>query len=320
MRLNKALSCVLIICIGLTCGSQAVFPEIIDKILVIVNDEVITRREVDRKLAPLIQEFRTMYGEDILDEKINEAYRNMVEQLVREKLIVSEAKRREIRVAEAEVLEQVETVKRRFENEVEFITALDSQGLTLSELKREYRTAVMSKKLIQLVVNSRIVISPIETVAYYEEHGDDFTIPRQVKVRAILIRFGDKRGSEAALAIAKDVLGRIRGGEDFSELAKKYSDGLYAAEGGAMGYLKKGDMIDRIDAVIFSLKPGKVSDIMQTALGYHIFVVDETKDEQKLAYEEVSDRIERILVKHKSQKGLEKYITQLKENAYIEFK
>jgi len=299
------------------------FAEIVDKILVVVNDEVITQREFDRGLTPIYHQLATTYGTNVFSEKAEEikAMRKAVlEQLIKDKLIVSEAKRRGIKVTVGEIEAQMELVKEKFPTDEEFYLTLDKQGITVKELEDNYRSSLMAKRLVEHDISSKISITPSEIFDFYEQYKKEFMLPPAASVRSILVRLRTDRSAEQALVLAEAILERLQAGDDFSALAKEYSDGSNAQLGGEMGYVKKGEMIKRIDETIFSLKPGEISDILRTDLGFHIFKVEDVREATIQSFDEVSKRIERMIFNHKSKKKLDRFIAQLEESAYIEYK
>ncbi len=294
--------------------------EVIDKILVVVNDEVITQGEVDRRVAPLYEQYKTMYETLELKEKVEEAYKSVLEQLINDKLVISEARRRGMEIADKEIDEELNKVKKRFGSDEEFYLTLDKQGISPEELKENYKSSLMAKKLIDVEIGSKITITPIEIVEYYGNHKQEFMSPEMVKVRSILIKIKEDRGSEASLNLAKEILGRLQNGEDFAEIAKVYSDDMHASSGGDMGYITSGEMIKRIDDVIFSLKEGETSGIVRTDLGFHFFKVEDKKEARLRDFDEIKGGIEKFLFNSKIQKRLKEYIHELRENAYIAYK
>jgi parvulin-like peptidyl-prolyl isomerase len=127
-------------------------------------------------------------------------------------------------------------------------------------------------------------------------------------------------GASAAEGLARDILNKLKAGEDFAELAKQYSEGPNASEGGSMGYVKKGDLLPDIESVVFNMKDGEVSDIIHTKLGYHIFKVDERRERQTLGLAEVKREVEEGVYREKVKDKIKDWVGNLKKNAYISFK
>jgi parvulin-like peptidyl-prolyl isomerase len=294
--------------------------EVVDRIIAVVNNEVITQREVDRVLAPIYEQYRGLYYGDELVRKLEEARRGVVEELIEDKLILSEAKRLNIEVDDKEVEGRINDVAKRFKTKNEFEKALQQQGLTSRELKARYREQIMSRRLVDQKIGSRITISPVEVGNYYASHANEYIQPEEIKLSNILIRPRKDLEPAKALELAKEISNRIQEGGSFALLAKEYSEGPNASEGGSMGYVKKGDLLPEIEAVVFTLNEGEVSSILQTGLGYHIFRVEEKKERRVKELSEVRHEVEEAIFREKIRGRLKDWIENLKKNAYIAFK
>ena len=138
-----------------------------------------------------------------------------------------------------------------------------------------------------------------------------------IRPRAILIKKRADRPEGEALDMAKEILKRLEEGSDFELLAHKYSDGPYAKSGGDMGWVKKGELMERIDILIFSMEVNEISAILVTNVGYHIFKVEEKRPPNQRTFSEVKDEIEKKLFNKKVEESLGQWIDRLKEDAYI---
>jgi len=291
-----------------------------DRIVVVVNDEVITDNEIAKRMAPFYKQAEPFQDSPIYGQKMNEARTKVLEQLINDKLVISAAKRKNIEVRDKEILDQVGRVRKQFTTEEEFIKALEEQGMTVESLKTNYRISMMAQKLIDREVRSKIVITPAEQFTFYKENIDLFTMPAEAKVRMITLKKTEEQDPEETRALAEELQKKAVQGEDFDKIAKEYSKDAYAEKGGDMGYVREGDMMKNIDEAIFSLKTGEVSDVMETDLGFHIFKVEDIKRAQTRLFEESSGDIEKEIYHLKMKDKVEQYIEKLKENAYIEFK
>ncbi len=296
------------------------YAEVVDKIAVVVNNEFITQSEIDRQLEPVYEQYRTIYSGDELAKKLEEARQNIIGQLIDDKLILSEAKKLNIEVDDKDVEERVSEVKKQFNSQAEFEKALEEQGLTLKELRKRYKENIMSRRLIDQKIGSKVLVSPIEINEYYEKHIKEYLQPEEISLSNILLRPKKDVEVEKTLGLAKEILRRIREGGDFANLARKYSEGPNAKEGGLMGYVKKGDLLPEIEAVVFGLKEGETSDVIQTSLGYHIFKVEEKKERKIRELSEVQHKVEEAVFREKVRTRLVGWIEGLKNNAYIAFK
>jgi parvulin-like peptidyl-prolyl isomerase len=192
--------------------------------------------------------------------------------------------------------------------------------MSVKDLRVRFREQLMVRKLVDQTIGPKITITPIEVHDYYERYINEFVQPEVVTLRNILIKPKENVEVEKTLGLAKDILKRLRDGEDFAALAKEYSDGPNAQEGGLMIDVKKGDLLPEIEVIVFNLKKGEMSDIVQTSLGYHIFKVEERKERRTKELSEVKHEVEEAIFREKVNTKLRGWIDGLKENAYIEFK
>ena len=316
--MKKTIS-VLVILAALTALSYAA---VVDKIVVVVNNEIITQREVDIMLGPIYGQYRNMYKGEELIKQLEDVREKILKQLIEDRLIFSEAKKLNIVVEEKEVDAKIDEMKNKVGSEADLESMLNEQNLTLNELRARYKEKIMIRKLIDQKVGAKIIITPLEVKNYYNDNKDSFMQPEEIRLRSILIKPKKEQGGEAeALKLIRDLMKRLKEGCDFEGLAKQYSDASGdAAEGGLMGYVKKGDLMPQIEDIVFHLKEGEITGIIQSPLGYHIFKVDEKKIRRMRELAEVRQDIEEFLYREKAGHRLKGWIDSLAKSAYIEFK
>ena len=301
-------------------SSVPLYGAIVDKIVVVVNDEIITNGEIEKAIAPLYEQYRAIYRGNELLAKLEEAKQKVVEQLIEERLILSQAKKLNIEVDEQEVDKRVAETQTRFGSKEEFEKALAVQRISLKDLRSRYREQLMSRRLVDEKVGAKITITPIEASNYYNAHKEEFVLPEEIKLDNILISPAGSLGPEKAAGLAKEIARRLKEGGDFAGLAKVYSEGPGASEGGSMGYVKRGELMPEIEKVVFNMKEGEVSGMIQTHLGYHFFKVEEKKASIVRTYTEVQAEVEEAVFREKIKDKLKGWVEGLKKNAYIAFK
>ena len=306
----------------LSCQILFIFPqgnaatEVVERILAVVNDEIITEQDLQFVMAPVVAQYKTTYTGRELEDKIKSARVEFLNKVIEDKLILSEAKRRQVILKDVEVDEMMSDVRNKFPTREVFLKAIEDQGLTEKKLWNRFHDQLLMQKLVNYEVKSRVSVSPGEIVEYYKANPRDFSQGDRVKLQQILVRIGS-RSEEEAKTFAESLVAQIKEGNPFEELAKTYSEGSEAKEGGDMGWMEKGQLLGEIDEKIFLLNAGEVTAPIQTSLGYHIFkVVDRQTSSVKLLAE-VRDQIQDILFKEKLGKRLETWIKNLKKNAYI---
>lgn len=290
--------------------------EVVERILAVVNDEIITEQDLTLVMAPVVAQYRTMYAGREFEERAKEARQEFLGKVIEDKLILSEAKRREIIVKDSEVDETLSEVRNKFPNRETFLRAIEEQGLTEKKLWNRFRDQLMTQKLVNYEVKSKVSVSPGEVSDYYKAHSGEFEQGDRVKLQHILIRT-TSRSDEDALALAGKLVDEAAAGKPFEELAKTYSEGAEAKEGGEMGWMERGQLLGDIDEKVFALEVGQVTRPIKSNLGYHVFKLVERQKSSVKPLVEVREKIQDLLFKEKMKKRLEGWIQGLKKDAYI---
>lgn len=316
----KKFNLILIMQLFLMSAAATAQAEVIDKIVVVVNNEVITQGEIDRLLGPIYQQLKEAFPQDQLIKKLDEVRQSIMSQLIEERLILSEAKKQNIEVEEKDINAKIEESRKRFPSNAVFEQALASQHISLKELKSKYKEQLMVRKLIDQKIGARIFITPGEIAGYYADHVEEFSQPEELRLSNILIRPKEGAVSQKTTDLVNEIEKRLKAGGDFAELAKLYSEGPGAQDGGLMGYVKKGDLLPEIEKIVFAMKAGEVSGVIQTGLGYHFFKVEERKEARSLPLAEARRGIEDILWQTKIKEKSKGWIEDLRKHAYIALK
>ncbi|MBF0254263.1 MAG: peptidylprolyl isomerase [Candidatus Omnitrophica bacterium] len=302
------------------CGAVQASSEMVDRILVIINDEIVTESDLNQFLYPLYTRLKATLSGPELQAKMEEARERMLQQMVEDRLIVSAAREAELEVKEEEIDEMVDDMRKKFPNQEVFETVLREQGLSFKKLREQFHDRILKRQMIDFKVRSRVSVSPADVSEYYAAHVDEFEGQAEVRVRQILVRTGQVRSEDTARTIAISIVEKLDQGQSMEELARIYSEGSEADRGGEMGWVKKGQFMERIDRELFRLNEGTHSDPIKTQLGYHIFKIEETRNPEPQSLEEVKDRIRNFLYQEKTEELLRKYLAELRQNAYIAFK
>jgi len=300
--------------------STICYSAVINKVIVVVNDEFVTQKEFDKAFTPARIAFEKKYKGEELKNKLQEAREGILNQLIDLKLATSIAKKNNIKIDEKEIDKQVDKIRAYYGSEDVFLQSLSEKGTTLTEFKNEMRDRMLAQKLIEGEVTSKIVVTPSEIREVYEKNVDQFNSPRMYRVRQIMVR--KRRGMDPKIAKKKieRVAGKLRNKKDFAELAKEMSEGPNAASGGDMGYHKEGSFLEEINEAVFTLKKGKNSKIVETPVGYHIFRVEEFQEPRRLELHEVSDAIKDQLYKKQFVERIKKWYEVKRKNAFISYK
>jgi len=307
--MKKYLDIFFLLCIFVSAAGRCFIAaaEEVNKIVAVVNDELITQQELNYNLLPLYKQYKAVYQNEDLSKKMEKAEKDILKQMIENKLIFQKAIEMGIEATDEEIEKEVAEVREKFSSPLEFKKTLEEEGLNIQKLKERYKQQIMVKKAIQIYLSQKVSISPQEVSSYYEEHIADFIQPEKVKIRMLTINEKDK---------AAEVLRELRSGKEFTAVAREYSvNGDEKAK-----FVRRGEMIPEIDEVIFNLKIGEVSGVIKTELGYHIFEVEGKQEKEVSKFSKVMDKIKHILWQKKSEEEFDRWVQELKKDAYIEIK
>ena len=234
---------------GLLAASFLLFPqgtrgEIVERIVAVVNNDVITLSELEEAGKRIFEQVQQSSLPAEREEKLQRARRAVLDQLIENKLLEQEIKNRKMEISEREVdaaIEQILRENRVSENELKEFLAKD--GITLSAYRQRIRDDLGKMRLINREIKSKIVIKEEDLKKAYSQNLKGYTDPLEVKVQQIFFPIPQPQWAteEKITAIhqeAESVLGRARQGEDFAQLARNYSKGPEASEGGVLGFFK----------------------------------------------------------------------------------
>ena len=271
-----------------------------DQVMAIVNNEVITEAEFNMYINLLkLQLGQKGWEENGLSEK------KALEGLIEDRLIVQEAKNKKIEIEDRMVESRIERIKKGVGSEEGFSQALSKQGLSLSELEERIREQMLSEKLIDQEVRSRILVSPKEVTQYYKDNIKEFYLPEHLEVDSIFVKDQNQ---------AQEIYNKLKEGVDFLDLQKQYS------ERANLGLVNRGQLRKEIEEAIFSLGIGSFSKPLSVEDGYYIFLVREKIDASQKELIEVQYYISNMLSEKKFSMKMNEWLVNLKNNSYIVIK
>lgn len=255
--------------------------ERIDGVVAVVNDEVVLASEVEEQLYLFLSQSRARPD----SSEVAELRREIVDRIIDEKVIVSEAKRQNVVVPEAELEKNVDDaiadVRERLGSEAAFRAELAREGITEADLRKRYREDASRQLMASALLRKqlgKVEVSPAEAEKYFAEHPAEF--PRRASaIRVQLIQVPvevDSLARRAVRARATEALARLKKGEPFSRLAQELSEDVgTASNGGDLGWFARGSLDSTFEEQAFKLPVGQVSGVIQTPFGYHLVKVEE---------------------------------------------
>lgn len=302
---------------------------LVEEIVAKVNGQIITRGELAQRRELILEELREQRGlsgaalETEVNKEMADALRDQVDQL----LLVQKAKELNINV-DADVNKRIAEIQSesKISDPEKFHEWLQDQlhGVSFEDFKEQTKNRFLTDRVISQEVYQNINVPMADVEKYYNEHKSEFVRQEMVQLREILISTGDGSPDKVAAAEkkAKNIVDRLRKGDaKFPDLARQYSDAPTATNDGELGAFKRGDLAKDIEDIVF--KPdskGKVTDPIRRPAGFEIYKVDEHYAAGQASLEEVRGDIMNKLMEPVVRPKLRAYLTQLRENAFLQIK
>jgi peptidyl-prolyl cis-trans isomerase SurA len=298
--------------------------EVVDRIVALVNGEIITLSELEQMGKPYYDQVSQTSTAGEREEKMKKARMEVLGRLIESRLLEEEMKKRKIEVPERDVDATIQDVLKSSKlTENDMKKALAREGMTYSTYRQRVRDELGKMRLVSREIKSKIVIEDVVLRDYYQKNLEKFTDPLEVKIQQIFFPVPERASQEETAAVereARPILERARKGEDFAELARKFSKGPEAGEGGLLGYFKHRELMPELEEAGFKLRSGEISDLVRSPAGFHILRVLERKGGEPRPFAEVQFKIREELSEAEAQKKFEQWMKELKSKAYIEIR
>lgn len=282
-----------------------------------VNGDAIYWSQVDAEVTRAAAQFQIDPKSKEFDKQRADIQKAVIDQLVAMKIVVQEARKRNLMATDKEVDEQLTGIRQRFPSENDFNSALARNGFTATTLRDAIRVNLTQKRLADAVAQGEV--SEDEMRAQFDKNRAQYDKPAQIKVSHILFKISDASQEAVAQAKAKIVQSKLAEGAKFEDLAKQYSDDPGSAQrGGDLGFVTKGSLVKEFEDAAWSLKPGDTSGLVRTQYGLHIIRVFEVKDAQKADFDKAKAEIRDQLLQTKREKAFEGWLDQQRKVAKIE--
>lgn len=299
----------------------------VDAVVATVNGTDIVQSSVDemveaqfRKMADRTSQLPPAFAEQLKKQLGQQT----LDRLILERLLDEQAKKAGIEITDEQVTEKLTEMAAQQGPPLsleQLRARIEGSGQTFDRLRQEIRKGLSYEKLFEAQWSGKIDITDDDIQKYYSENPGEFETAEQVRASHILIKpetNADPNGAKAAArAKAQDLLKQIKDGADFGALAKAHSDCPSSAEGGDLGFRGRGEWTQPFEKAAFELKPGQVSDIVETEFGYHIVKVTDRKDAGIVPLEQAKEEIIEKLQARKKAEIAEAYVRSLKDNADI---
>lgn len=290
-----------------------------DKSVAIVNGVALTEVDLQKIINELLP--ITFYHRTVTPEKRAELRKKALEELIKRELYYQEGKKTGIRINRTEINEGLETIKKRFKSKKEYKEALRQAGISEDDLKRDIERNLVIQKFYQKEVIEKSKISDEYLKDYYEKNKKDFLRPESAHIRHILIKIeptANATEKEEKKKLALEVLEKARQGEDFGALAFNYSDDDWRVKGGDLGLIHRGRLLPELEEVAFKLRPGEISDLIETIYGFHIIKLEEKMPPVQLSFDEIREKLKKEMEEKRRKEIEESLIKSLKDKSKVE--
>jgi peptidyl-prolyl cis-trans isomerase SurA len=317
----------LLLLLPLAVSAQEVKKRVVEEIVARVNNEIITLTDFQRAHGSVRREAEEECegcSREKLEAFVVEKEKNLLRDMIDNMLLVQRAKDLGYNV-ETEVVRRMDAIRQQ--NNIEDLDALcravESTGVSCEDWKNTMRNGLLAQEVIRRDVGRTLSFSKEEVQKYYDEHKTEFVKPEQVYLAEMFVSTEGKPEAEipALEKKAQDLRGRVvKGGEDFNELAKRYSEGSTAQQGGALGYFERGQLAPELETIAFQMNRGDVSEVIRTKTGFLILKCEIRYEAGQQPLEKVETEIMNRLYAEKMQPGLRVYLTKLREESFIQVK
>lgn len=290
--------CLLVLVVG--CSSEPTVEAL--QPLIVINDQEISKADFLIEFEKSLQKDQQLSGIER-----EELQRSFLVQLIDRELIHGEARRLNIALTDADVEAALQGYRHDYPGS-SFEEMLAERGLTLEAWREELKESLIMEKLLEQAVYPMVSVTDKEVADYFQDNPAQFDRPEQVRARQIVVADQDQ---------GQEILGLLRQGRSFAEVAEEYSLSPDALQGGDLGFFGRGEMPPEFDAIVFDLPVNRLSDLVKSEYGYHIFLVEEKRKAKRLSKKDASEEIRTILEAAKKEEGYLSWLQDMRARAVI---
>jgi len=315
LRTKKIIAAVFAVYMGmfLTLGAAPAKSEVVDRIVAVVNGELITLFELNQRVKPYLERFRGKELGQKEKETILQMKKDVLDKMIEDILIKQRAEEYGIEVTDMEVQNRVRRIKNRNQmTEEKFRQELKRQGMTMEEFSQKIREDILKHRLISAMVKRKVVVTDEEIKEYYEEHKADYSREKKVKLNLILLPDSVK---------AEEIFEKIKQGKiSFAKAAAEYSVGPQPKEGGDLGYVDWASMNADFKEALEGKEKGDVTPPFEFKDKTALLKISDFQAGETKPLSEVKNEISDQIYKDKFSRQYDEYLSQLRENAVIDIR
>jgi peptidyl-prolyl cis-trans isomerase SurA len=284
-----------------------------------VNDQIITKSDYDRALTDMDQAGRDHHE---TMQEISAGHKDLLRDLIDQQLWLSKGKELNI-TGETELVKRLDEIRKQYNLDTmeDLEKAAREQGVSFEDFKADQRNKIVTQEVMRQEVGEHIQMTPGEVERFYEAHKQDYAQPESERLSEILISTGTGADDPAKVAAAKakadDIEARLHSGGDFAQLARSFSEGPTATEGGDLGQYKRGQLGKLLEDKTFDLNSGQYTDPILTRQGYIILKVVQHTPGGPRPYKDVTQEVEEAYYMSRMEPAIRDYLNKMRDDAFI---
>ncbi len=288
-----------------------------------VNGTIISDTDVEQEMKAMLAQYQQEIPPEQLEAMLPNMKKQAIESIINRHLLCEEVDRKNIAVDAERVVQEIKQIADRFPSQAAFEQQLSNHGISVNQMEKDLGQQFRVDTLIKGYVKDKdIHVTDDEAADFYESNPNSFQSPEEIRASHILLKVASEDlqdvKTQKRLELA-GILGRIEKGADFAQLAQSHSDCPSKQNGGDLGLFGRGSMVKPFEEAAFKLKPGEVSDIVETEFGYHLIKLLEKNEARKEEFDAVKDQIVDHLTTTKEQVEFQGLIKELRAEATIEY-
>jgi parvulin-like peptidyl-prolyl isomerase len=306
--------------------SPPVAAEVLDKIVAVVNDDVITLYEFNTAFEPYLKNIEKTYPGQDKEQFIRQTREAFLQRMIDNILIEQEAKKTGVSatVKDEDVMNVLQDMLDRQKISMQdFLKKIAREGGSLDSVKKDIRSQLIRMRILRREVKEKVIVKEEEIGAYYNKHRSEYEGKESVRIKQLMLPFpenADKNAKEKVKHEAEALRTRILKGEPFDLLVARYSKGPAANQGGDVGFIEKGVIIPEVEAVAFSLPVGEVSPVIVSEMGVYIIQVVDKRGAGLKPIAAVREEIRAKIEDEKLESKFEEWIASVRSKSHIEIK
>ena len=301
---------------------QAADAVVVDRIVAVVNDELVTLYDLNKTLQPYEENIKALgYSPEKERETLFKLRTDLLNRIIDRKLTDQVIKKNNIQVSEAEIDTALERIKEmRSLTDEDLRAGLAEQGLTLEEYRKNIKQQLLRNKLVNREIKSKIVITENDIKTYYDEHREKYAGETKYHIWNIFVRFPeplDESTRRLALEKMEAVIAKLKKGQPFESLAVEDADSPMDPTGADLGLYRLDELSPQLQKAVGGLKAGEYSPILDTDMGYQIIYVQKIVETEAKSMEKVKSEIQEVLYNAAVDNKYQAWLEELRKRAHI---